>query len=488
MFRPKRPRRLAAAAVAILFTGLTAVALSTGSGAAGATSSVGGAITRAEVIARAQYWLETKPPYCQCAPYYPDPQGRTYRPDCSGAVSMAWHLDSSYTTFDLDPFNSQWRSDLTHSISAAALQPGDALVLDDGSTEHIALFIAWADSAHTMPIVDEEYTTGRTMEQRTWESLRGFHAIAYNKIVGDDQDAGTVLTSSGYQRIFASTSAHSIVERYDGSSGWAWGSLGGTILTGAPGVNYDPSGNEYDVYAIATNGALYEKTYDSSGWDASWHDLGDHNLTGGVAAMVDRSGHQHLFATGDGAFWNVRDTDGGTEPANHTWSFDKVDGSVLSGTPAVNYYPGTNEYDVYAIGTGGVLYEEDYVAGAWHTTFTNLGDKNLVKGVTAMIDTYGHQHVFGTASNGEVYNLRNSSIGNNANGDTAADWTTSPIPNGDGINLTTTPKVIYDAQTNTYDIWAGATNGDLYHQHYDTNGWWDTWHDFSGGTTTNVTG
>jgi SH3 domain protein len=62
---------------------------SSGSGGSGSSgkSSYQGKITRDEIIERGMYWINKKVPYSQSA-YYPDPQGRKYRTDCSG-VSLS---------------------------------------------------------------------------------------------------------------------------------------------------------------------------------------------------------------------------------------------------------------------------------------------------------------------------------------------------------------------------------------------------------------
>src|SRR5690348_11217979 len=101
---PSGLRRLMTAG---LLTAVAAAGLTTfAAPQASAASSVDGPITRSEVIARAQYWVDHRVPYSQSA-YYPDPQGRTYRTDCSGYVSMAWHLGSSLVTSTLPNVSTQ---------------------------------------------------------------------------------------------------------------------------------------------------------------------------------------------------------------------------------------------------------------------------------------------------------------------------------------------------------------------------------------------
>ncbi len=98
-------------------------------------SAIGGEIARSEVLARAQYWVDHQPgPYDQGA-YSPDPSGsKTYRRDCSGYVSMCWHLASSYVTSTLPQ--------VSNAIARAELMPGD--ILNDAAN-HVILFNAWED-------------------------------------------------------------------------------------------------------------------------------------------------------------------------------------------------------------------------------------------------------------------------------------------------------------------------------------------------------
>ena len=96
-----------------------------------------GSITRAQIIARAQLWVQAQVPYSQTE-WFTNQNG-TYRQDCSGYVSMAWGLDQ-YTDFWT------WNLNLvSHTIPAAELLPGDILL----SNEHTILFAGWANSQHT---------------------------------------------------------------------------------------------------------------------------------------------------------------------------------------------------------------------------------------------------------------------------------------------------------------------------------------------------
>lgn len=108
-----------------------------------------GAIGRDEIINRAQYWYQQSngdPGFVRDLDVYPpDPEGRGYRSDCSGLVSMAWKLPTSYSTgtlpevaFELD--------------SLADLRRGDILLAQKDDAHrygHVAIFDKWADAGMT---------------------------------------------------------------------------------------------------------------------------------------------------------------------------------------------------------------------------------------------------------------------------------------------------------------------------------------------------
>lgn len=117
-------------------------------------------LTRAQVLERAQTWVDEHVPYSQSS-YHSNRFGR-YRQDCSGYVSMCWALPTSYTTATI--------SQVSSVIGWGDLQPGDALWRRSGGEGHIALFVGWNDAAHTQPIVDEEYETGHPCTHRAWSA------------------------------------------------------------------------------------------------------------------------------------------------------------------------------------------------------------------------------------------------------------------------------------------------------------------------------
>ncbi|MFC4072301.1 FG-GAP repeat domain-containing protein [Actinoplanes subglobosus] len=174
--------------------GATATAVTTPV-AASAASSVGGKITRSEVLERAQYWADLGQPYSPGAPlsytYHDDAQGKSYRDDCSGLVSMAWHVDSSFTTASFPGSGLA-----TRLGSLNELKPGDT-VHKDG---HMELFAFWkSPSDHTKGAYVYSFNTpgepvrSPNEENRkgnigfnSWSDMLTFDAWRYKNIVDDD--------------------------------------------------------------------------------------------------------------------------------------------------------------------------------------------------------------------------------------------------------------------------------------------------------------
>ncbi|MDH6111681.1 hypothetical protein P3T36_001996 [Kitasatospora sp. MAP12-15] len=154
--------------------------------AAQAASSTGGQITRSEVLARAQSWVDEGVPYNQGG-WKSDNNG-TYREDCSGFVSMAWHLSSSLVTSTLPSVSSQ--------ISFNQLKSGDIL---DYTAEHTFLFANWTnqsngDFTYYAESNTNDPTHGPTSANINNSSMEGwptsyYGAYRYNNIVDDPTTA-----------------------------------------------------------------------------------------------------------------------------------------------------------------------------------------------------------------------------------------------------------------------------------------------------------
>lgn len=136
------------------------------------------AITRDEVLSRAQRRVNAPVPYSQ-SKYYAG-----YRTDCSGYVSSAWATGTSWATrsFHL----------VTHRISVADLKPGDAL-LKKGY--HIRLFYGWLDEERTQYVA--------------YESAYGTVAAARIHSIADDLAFGYVPVR--YDRITNSPAPRNVL-------------------------------------------------------------------------------------------------------------------------------------------------------------------------------------------------------------------------------------------------------------------------------------
>ncbi|CAG7617630.1 RICIN domain-containing protein [Actinacidiphila bryophytorum] len=147
-------------------------------------SATNGALSRAEMIARAQQWISEGVPYSETA-YWTDSNG-TYRQDCSGFVSMAWHLDTSRTTYTLPAVS-------TRLSSLDVLQPGDMIDTNTATMQHVVLFKAWTDSSHTTATVLEEAHPGTDARvaqyARSYLTANGFTPYRYNHALDHPQYA-----------------------------------------------------------------------------------------------------------------------------------------------------------------------------------------------------------------------------------------------------------------------------------------------------------
>jgi hypothetical protein len=162
--------------------------------AAQAASSVGGSISREEVLDRAQYWVDRNVVYSQSRTF-PDEQGKRYRTDCSGYVALAWHMSTAGTYLDgglnTDGFRNY--SGKTVLGSVHDLKPGDALLRNG----HIELFVRWKDSGdhrdgayvHSLNgPTDRDWAKGPRKNSHgqvgfnTWAEMTTYTPIRYNKI------------------------------------------------------------------------------------------------------------------------------------------------------------------------------------------------------------------------------------------------------------------------------------------------------------------
>lgn len=142
------------------------------------------AISRNDVLARAQKWVDDPVTYSQSK--YHD----GYRTDCSGFASMAWKLSSSYTTRSMH--------NVATKILVADLKPGDAMLKSD---YHIRIFYGWVDPAHTGKDPLARYiayeqtgpTTKSSSKSMAQDIDYGYRAFRYKNITNSSPSKNLVL-------------------------------------------------------------------------------------------------------------------------------------------------------------------------------------------------------------------------------------------------------------------------------------------------------
>ncbi|MFE2849860.1 hypothetical protein ACFXJO_01835 [Streptomyces lavendulae] len=190
---------------ALLSAGLAATALTAATAApAQAASSKGEKITRSEVIARAQYWVDQGVPYNQSG-YYTDGHGTNYREDCSGFVSMAWHADQSYNTWTLPGISSE--------VSKSSLLPGDALNYTEA---HVILFGGWKDKAagtftyyaeQNSNVLTNKYTANINSSSVAGWPTSLYKGLRYDNIVDDTRPANAGVYRASNQTFYERNSS-----------------------------------------------------------------------------------------------------------------------------------------------------------------------------------------------------------------------------------------------------------------------------------------
>jgi len=129
---------------------------------------------RKTAIERGYTWWDEQVSYSQSR-YH-----NGYRTDCSGFVSMAWSLGTSYTTADF--YSGGGQSSPLGSYDS--LRPGDALVRRSNGSGHVVLFLGWNNSSHSSACVLEQNSTALDMEYGT-RTTSSLHASGYKAIRAD---------------------------------------------------------------------------------------------------------------------------------------------------------------------------------------------------------------------------------------------------------------------------------------------------------------
>lgn len=475
--RSRSPVRITAVLRAVLVillacAGSVTIGVAVNEHRAAAESVAGGKITRSQVIARAKYWYDHRSDITYGGSWYPDSSGKDYRPDCSGYVSMAWHLGSSLDTTSLPSVAVQ--------ITKSQLQPGDIMNAARGAgnytTGHVAIFEKWANADHSAYLA---YEFGYTPVQHhviPWPYFAGdprtYVPYRYENVVDDtlsgspDMNSGSSLNVNGNYHVFGIKASNGALYQDTSSNGsWlGWQKFGGTVA-GTPGVTYHDG--RFDVFALSPGGHAYQRYWVGSGW-TGWSELPGNAVfeAGGGLAAVWENGRYHVFGIRpDGTL--LQNT---FQPGDGWLGWQDLGGTV-TGTPAVTYHDG--RYDVFALSRGGHMYHKWVLPGSgdgW-SSWGEVGSGGVFGDGTGVGATYenGRYHVFGIAPGGALFQNTFQP------GDGWLGWQNL------GGTVAGTPSVTYD--DGRYDVWALTPAGLMVRKWFVTGSGdgWSSWHGVDGG-------
>ena len=139
-----------------------------------------------EAIERARSWVAADVGYSG-SNYFTNQYG-TYRTDCSGYVSMAWGLGSSYTTVTLPS--------VSYAIAKDALEAGDILNNPlPGTSGHVVLFAGWANAERTEYYAYEESPSGGAhLSQIPYPYWPGYGTFIPRRYIGTTSKAPAPVT------------------------------------------------------------------------------------------------------------------------------------------------------------------------------------------------------------------------------------------------------------------------------------------------------
>ena len=190
---------------AVATTAAPASAAPDSAAAAIAAAATDGRVTRSEVVARARFWYEERRDLTydnsrNSSSFYADSGGTRYAPDCSGYISMAWHLDNSDGGLNTSTLPDVSTMLASAPSSSTDLRPGD--ILDDPG-KHVVLFDRWdTDHVHFWyySFGSSPITHGYTSFDAPLLSSHPtseYHAYRYYKITEGNRPAGPLRVNSG---------------------------------------------------------------------------------------------------------------------------------------------------------------------------------------------------------------------------------------------------------------------------------------------------
>jgi hypothetical protein len=484
-------RRIAAAAATAVTCGLVALA-----GPAHATSTLGGSITTDEMMTRAQYWVNQAVPYDE-AGTHTDSSGTSYREDCAGFVSMAWHLSKSLIVTDPAPddfTNTDGTPNTNYDVGVGAftnLQTGDAMAYPH---QHIFLFDTWTNKstgaftyyAESNPSDPTHGPTPANINNSTLEGwpTSGYVALRYKKV--------QAATTAGAQQVqlFAQTPTDLGNAGANYTAG-QWGQLRSvyTATNGSPGTPssistaYTVPNNQ--VHTIADVGGhlwIADANYTSGQW-SGWMDLeaaGAAGSLGTVTQVAEASIGDKLYVNalvGGQVFQATANYDTGV------WSGWANVSSVTNGGgknfSQIAAATTGNTLHLFALNSDGNIYTADgnYTAGTW-STWQNI-NVSTVAGTLPAVPTQ-----ITAATRGSKVELlalvNNGGVGNIYQGGPdygAGTWTKfGNLSSATGAGGSNFSKMAEAVTANTLHVFAVNSDGNIYSADGNyTTGQWSSW-------------
>ncbi|MGI5236595.1 FG-GAP repeat domain-containing protein [Dactylosporangium sp. CA-139066] len=370
----------------------TAAAFAGPTTAAHADSSVAGPITQNEVLSRAQYWVNQGVLYGTVfdgngnvisTKSAPDPAGRNYRTDCSGLVSMTWHLSWSPTTDDFQkPHDSAHPWTVLPGLDS--FQPGDAMVKNG----HIELFAFWKvpTDHHQGAYVYSFNSTNETVQNpyansnfgnrgfNSWNDLQNYTPIRYDNIL---PSGASYSGDSKADLLYVDTASTGNISEYPNLSPGNWGTTA-TVGSGWAGVDpnsvyfADMNGDgKTDLLQLKNDSILYYQNNGPGNW-------GTTTTIGSGWTGVDPKSIYFADMNGDGKADLLQLKNGliyfypSNGPGN--WGTTTTIGSGWAGVNPESIYfadmNGDGKADMLQLKNDSVLYFPNLSPGNWGTTAT----------------------------------------------------------------------------------------------------------------------
>jgi hypothetical protein len=383
--------RIRAVAIAAVIALLGGFGLSTAP-EAHAESTVGGTITRGEVWERAVTWVRTGVPYSSTA-YAADPQGKMYRTDCSGFVSMAWHLSGNPDTDSLSRYASKLGSFQEMKTGDVFLRPKNGVY----GAGHVALFVEWANDAHTTAwIMDENGTLARqTTKTIAMYSAMGYSPYRYSNIIDDPLAPTPDAPAQAIEELVIPKLA---VIDAGGNARLKTGALTAEWLTVADhAVDVKAEGERTGV--LQTDNTLWVKEGDNGTWTLVSTGVASFDLAGDQIAVVTTDGKLNIKEGPIGAAWALAATDvkqvvadgdrvGMLSTAGDFYAKDGVTGTWVLEQHAVGQIAVSGSR-LASVATDGQVYVKEGLSGTWVTVGNNATQVELAGDRIAIVGRDG---------------------------------------------------------------------------------------------------